>query len=200
VLTTRQGRLVIVFAVLAMAAGWVLHNMNKEPPQRVRERTPKYVVSDFTAVETDSTGRPTRRLVAQQLREYLAEDLGELDLPRLTLFDRDGGPPWEISSQRGFLLNHNDEVHLVERVRMDRTGTAATRSFRLTSTEMRVWPKREYAQGDQPVRLESDRDWLTATGMRLWYAHPSRAEFPGRAHIFVAPTPPAAGHAPESTR
>ncbi|WP_295412757.1 LPS export ABC transporter periplasmic protein LptC [uncultured Thiodictyon sp.] len=198
--TTRQGRLAILFAVLATLTWWVRHNMIEQPPKPVRERTPKYIVSDFTAVETDATGRPARRLAARQLREYVEEDLGELDLPRLTLFDRDGGPPWEISAQLGFLLNHNEEIHLLEHVKVDRVGTATSRSFRLTSSEMRVWPKREYAQGDQPVRLTSDRDWLTAPGMRLWYAHPSRAEFPGRAHILIAPTPPAAGHSPETTR
>ena len=198
--TTRQGRLAIVFIVLAAVAWWLLRGMSEEPVQRPRERMPKHVVSDFSAVETDPTGRPARRLAARQLRQYVEEDLAELDLPRLTLFDHAGGMPWEASAQRGFLMSHGEEVHLLDLVKLDRAGTAVTRSFTLDTSEMRVWPKREYAQSDQPVSIESDRDWLTAAGMRLWYAHPSRAEFPGRAHLLIAPTPPAAGHRLETAR
>lgn len=197
---TRQGRLTTVFAIVAATAWWLMHGLIEEPPTPTRTRTPNYVASDISAVETDPNGRPERRLVADQLRQYVAEDLTELDQPRLTLFDREGGPPWHASSQRGFMLSGGQEVYLVDRVEIDRAGSTRTRSTRLETSELRIWPKLKYAQGDQPVRIESDRDWLTATGMRLWYDHPSRAEYPGRAHIFMAPPPSEAGRrSPETT-
>ena len=198
-LATRQGRLTLAFAIVAATAWWLMHDLIEEPPPPTRTRTPNYVASDISAVETDSTGRPERRLVADQLRQYGAEDLTELDQPRLTLFDREGGPPWNARSHRGFMLSGGQEVYLVDQVVIDRPGTATARSTRLETSELRIWPKLKYAQGDQPVRIESDRDWLTAAGMRLWYDHPSRAEYPGRAHIFMAPPPSEAGRPPETT-
>ena len=197
--TTRQGRLAIVFAILAGAAWWLLRSLIEEPAPRVRERVPNHVVWDLGAIETDPSGQPQRHLVADQLRQYDAEDLAELDRPHLTVFDRDGGPPWEVRSLRGFLLSKGEEVLLRDRVEIDRAGTGTTSSFRLETSELRLWPKREYAQGDKPVRLESDHDWLTAPGVRFWYAHPSRAEFPGRAHMLVAPTPSKNGSSPPTT-
>ena len=187
--TTRQGRLAMVFAILAGGTWWLLHSLIEEPGARVRERAPDHVVWDLDAIETDTDGRPQRHLVADQLRQYVAEDLAELDRPHLTLLDRAGGPPWKVESKRGFLLSKGEEIHLRDEVRIARAGAGPNRSLRLATSELRLWPKREYAQGDHPARLESDHDWLTAAGVRLWYAHPSRAEFPGRAHIFVAPTP-----------
>ena len=50
-----------------------------------------------------------------------------------------------------------------------------------------------------PYALVHAHDWLTAPGVRFWYAHPSRAEFPGRAHMLVAPTPSKNGSSPPTT-
>ena len=190
--TTRQGQLAVLFAVLGGTAWWVSRSLVEEPPPRPRDRAPNYVVSDFRAVETDPTGRPTRRLVAAQLRQFVPEDLSELDVPALTLFEPDGAPPWEIRARHGLLLVGGDEVRLSDTVTVERAGTDLTRSFRLATTELALWPKREYAQGDQPVRIESDGDWLTAQGIRLWYATPARAEYAGRVHISIAPAHSAA--------
>ncbi len=187
--TTRQGRLAMLFVVLAVGTWWLLQSLIEEPAPRVRERTPNHIVWDLDAIETDVGGRPERHLAADQLRQYVDEDLAELDQPHLTLFDRAGGPPWRVESKRGFLLSKGQEVHLRDQVQIDRAGVGANRSLRLQTSELRLWPKREYAQSDHPVRLESDHDWLTAAGVRLWDGHPFRAEFPGRAHIFVAPAP-----------
>lgn len=185
--TTRQGRLAVVFAALGAAAWWALRGVTEAPVQTPRTRAADHMVWDLDAVETAATGRPDRRLVSEQLRQYTAEDLTELDRPLLTLYDREGGAPWEARAARGLLRSGGDEVELREQVRIDRAPTALNRSFALATEELHLWPKQEYARSDQPVRIASDQDWLTATGMRLWYAHPSRAEFPGRAHIFIAP-------------
>lgn len=185
--TTRQGRLAGLFTVLAAASWWLLRSVTEPPDALPRPRAPDHTVWDLSAVETGAAGRPERHLIADQLRQYVAEDLTELDEPRLTLYDRDGGPPWKARSVTGLLRSRGEEVDLREWVRIDREAGASNRSFALATEALRLWPKREYAQSDLPVRIASDQDWLTATGMRLWYAHPTRAEFPGRAHVFMAP-------------
>ncbi|MFZ0792021.1 MAG: LPS export ABC transporter periplasmic protein LptC [Chromatiaceae bacterium] len=187
---SRQILMALVFALIGGAAWWLLEQEpDSEEPALPRERRPDYVVSEFTAVETDKTGRPARALAAQQMRQYIDEDLAELDLPHLSLYQTEG-PPWQAESNRGLLLAGGDEVRLSEDVRIHRAGTPRNRQARLDTSELTVWPKRQYAQGNQPVRIESERDWLTAAGLRLWYAEPMRAEFPGRAHLYIAPASP----------
>jgi lipopolysaccharide export system protein LptC len=123
------------------------------------------------------------------MRQYVGEDLAELDLPRLTLYEAEG-PPWRATSREGLVLRGGDEVRLSNEVRIERAGSGGSRPVRLDTSEVTIWPRRQYAQGDRPVRIESERDWLTAQGLRLWFAEPARAEFPGRAHLFVAPEDP----------
>lgn len=183
----RQSFLAVAFTAIGGGAWWLLQSRPEpEGPPVQRGRLPDYVVSRFAAVETDDLGRPSRRLVAEQMRQFVEEDLAELDAPRLTLFETDG-PPWEVQSRSGLLLKGGEEVRLVDAVQIQRIGSQSARSVRLETSELAVWPKREYAQGDRPVRIDSDGDRLTASGISLWYAEPGRAFFPGRVHIYLAP-------------
>jgi lipopolysaccharide export system protein LptC len=185
--SSRQSSLTLVFALLGGLAWWLLrHQSGLEVPAPPHARVPDYVVSHFQAIETDATGRPSRRLVAEQMRQFVDEHLAELDLPNLTLYQPEG-PPWRAQSRRGLLLAGGDEVRLSEAVRVERAGSRGTRPVRLDTSELTLWPQRQFAEGQRPVRMDSEGDWLSAQGVRLWYATPMRAEFPGRVHAFIAP-------------
>lgn len=186
--STRQILMASLFALLGGVAWWLLEQEPEpETQQQAQKRTPDYVATDFTAVETDDAGRPARELEAKQLRQYVDEDLSELDFPRLKLYQADGGPPWLAQSRHGLLLSGGDEAIMREAVQIWRNASLDSRPARLETSELTIWPKRQYAQGDHPVRIQSEQDWLTASGMSLWYAAPARAVFPGRAHLYLAP-------------
>lgn len=184
---SRQGVAAILLGVLAVVAWWLLQSQPEqaEAPQ-VRDRAPDYVASDIDAVQTGEDGRPTRRLIARQMRQYVDEDLVELDLPRLTVMQVDS-PPWNAESLRGLLISGGDEVRLHDDVRLHRRAAPGRRSLLLTTDFLAIWPDREYAQGDMPVRIDSDLDWVTGNGIRLWYSTPTHAEIDGRAHVYIAP-------------
>ena len=185
--TSRPWIPAVILAAIG-AAAWLLLGSPQEPQvaQPERPRQPDYVVRDFTAIETDDSGNPDRRLSARELRQFVDEDLMELDRPRLLLFD-DQGPPWSVSALRGLLLDGGEEVQLRDQVRVTRDAFAETAAVRLDTTALDLWPERHYAEGDRPVRLESGRDWATGSGIQLWYEEPMRAELRGRARIFLVP-------------
>jgi lipopolysaccharide export system protein LptC len=160
------------------------------PPEIERGRLPDYVVARFTAIETDTTGKPSRRLVAEELRQYVDEDLSELDQPRMTLYPNDDetdAAPWRARARRGLVLAGGEEVRLEGAVELERDGSATRRATRVETELMRIWHARAFAETDRPVSVTSEADRLDSTGMRLWYDAPVRAQFDGRAHIFIAP-------------
>jgi lipopolysaccharide export system protein LptC len=170
------------------AAAWLLLGPVEQPEPRAveRPRQPDYVVRDFTAVETNAAGSPDRRLSARELRQFVAEDLTELERPHLLLY-QDQGPPWSVEALHGLLLDGGDEVRLRDQVRVTRAAFADASAVRLETAEISLWPERHYAEGDRPVRIESGADWATGSGIQLWYEEPMRATLEGRARMFLVP-------------
>lgn len=189
--TGRQLLLGLCFAAAGLIAWWQYRLHPGEVPSReARGRLPDYIVSDFTAVQTDARGHPSRQLFADQLRHYVADDLSELDRPRMVLF-QDEDLPWHARARQGLVLADGNQVRLLGEVRVTREGDRRRRSARLETERLDVWPDQAFAQTNLPVHIQSDGDSLTATGMRLWYAEPLRARFQGRAHLSLTPEPEA---------
>lgn len=195
-----QTALAVVFALVGGLAWWLLQRQSAtEAPGSPRPRTPDYIVSAFRAIETDATGRPSRLLEAAQMRQFVGEDLAELDSPSLTLFEAED-PPWRATAREGLLVSGGDEVRLSNDVHIERSSSDTSRPIRLDTSGLTIWPRRQFAQGDQPIRITSEADWLTAQGLRLWFAEPMRAIFPGRAHLFIAPQQGEAPTGKDATR
>ncbi|MBK1716070.1 LPS export ABC transporter periplasmic protein LptC [Thiocystis violacea] len=185
----RQWLLGVGLAVTGLAAWWQIQTRPEDEGARpARERLPDYTVRNFAAVETDATGQPSRRLVAEELRHYAKEDISELEHPRMELYQTDG-PPWLARSRQGTVLAGGDQVRLFGEVRLDREADRKTRATHLETERVDIWRQRGLAETDLPVRILSDGDSLSANGMKLWYQEPTRTSFHGRARIRLAPEP-----------
>jgi lipopolysaccharide export system protein LptC len=184
----QQWMLAGFFLASGLIAWWQIRPDAEPSAESQRARLPDYVVTGFSALETDETGRPSRRLIADALRQYVEEDVSELDQPRMTLYVSDG-EPWKARADTGLVLGGGEEVQLQGNVEIDRAASATDRATHLETELLRIWHDRAFAETDRQVQVTSELDRLTATGMRLWYDHPVRAEFAGRAHIVIAPEP-----------
>ena len=183
----RQALLAVLLTLAGLAAWWRLETTSDEDAVRgPRARLPDYVVKDFSAVETDATGRPSRRLVAAELRHYTEEDLSELDQPRMELYQAEG-PPWQARAATGTVFAGGAQVRLSGAVQLERAADASTRPAHLETERIDIWREQAVAETDLPVRIHSDGDTLHANGMRLWYQEPTRSTFHGRARIRFAP-------------
>ena len=186
----RQWLLGIGFVLLGLGAWWQIRPLPDDDEARApRARRPDYIVLGLSALETDATGQPSRRLQAERLRHYADEDLSELDEPRLVLYRADG-PPWFAQAQLGRVQAGGDQVRLTGAVRFDREADATSRAVHLQTEAMDLWRQKGLAETDQPVRIDSDGDSVTANGMQLWYLDDSsRTSFHGRARIRLSPEP-----------
>lgn len=192
------------FALSGLVAWWQLqwYPAATKPPG-ARLRLPDSVALQFAAVETDAAGKPSRRLEADELRHFVAENLSELDHPRLTLLQA-ADAVWHARARAGYVFADGDQVRLLgevqldrtqpERMQMqpdrtqpDRTESRPLRPAHLETERIDVWRERALAETELPVRIRSDGDSVSANGMQLWYAAPARTIFRGRARIRLEP-------------
>ena len=63
---------------------------------------------------------------------------------------------------------------LLGEVQIDREEAEDVRPVHLVTRDLRVQPKDEYAETDQPVRAESGASWVESTGLQAWLREPVR--------------------------
>ena len=124
----------------------------------------------------NETGQPAHRLQAERAHHYTDDDTTELQQPQLQVFQLES-PPWDVRSQSALISADGELVLLSGDVAIMRDGDARNRPVRIDTRNLRVQPQQDYAETDEKVRVETDRDWLDAVGMQAWLRPPSRIKF-----------------------
>lgn len=126
---------------------------------------------DFFTVNSFTTqyrldGKRQHELFAEKSEHLQSRDISLLEHPDMQLYR--GTPlPWHIRSERGEVSPHGTEVELIDKVRVERTD-AKGRPVIITSTRMTVFPEKNYAQTQQPVKIEMTNGVTTAIGMKAY--------------------------------
>ena len=188
----RRYRPVLALLLLAAAgASWWL--VESEPPSHEPAptngpRETDYYLTGFDVVQMDKTGHPAHRLSATRAHHYVDDDTTQLQRPRLTVYQADD-PPWQVAADGALVSANGDLVLLSGDVSVTRDGGQRSRPVQITTRDLRVQPREDYAETDEKVRVETDRDWLDATGMQAWLRPPSRLKFLSQVKGYYVPGP-----------
>ncbi|MCB1803263.1 MAG: LPS export ABC transporter periplasmic protein LptC, partial [Gammaproteobacteria bacterium] len=117
---------------------------------------------------------------------FTDDDTTELQQPRLTVYQLDS-PPWQVDADGALVSSDGSLILLSGEVAIERAGGSNSRPVRMTTRNLRVQPKQDYAETDEKVRVETDRDWLDATGMQAWFRPPSRLKFLSQVKGYYVP-------------
>jgi lipopolysaccharide export system protein LptC len=188
-------RLLAVLVVTLGTLAWWLNRGTEGPTEAKaeRERRPDQIVERFTNTTMDADGAPQRRLQAKVLRHYSVDGASELDQPVLTLY-QPPAPPWVVRSDTGQVPPGSDRIDLSGDVRIDRAAGPGVRPLHLRTEALQIEPDAEIARTDQPVRVTSGADWLSAEqGTQVWFGESLRVELYGRTRARIEPAedPPA---------
>lgn len=161
----------LVLALLA-AGTWYLAEIlyYQEPaPLRPSPGTVDYFSKNLRRTVLDEAGEPAEMLIAETMTHYENDDHTELDHAELTLYQKDG-PPWVIRAERAELPGDSDDAFLYGAVLITREPDANGRSVRIETSNVRVQPKRKYAETDDDITVLSPPDSMTGTGAQINFA------------------------------
>jgi len=164
--------LLVLFAGLAaLASYWVLeiirsHNANGTSEIRTR---PDYWVENFNFVKMLPNGQNDYRIVGARLDHYPADDHAEITLPVMTNLDPER-LPMTTRSERGVVKNianqSENEVHLYEKVVVNRPKTDKSDHLQLNTEYLLAYPDRHTMETDRPVEILSGDTITTGIGMK----------------------------------
>lgn len=169
----RDLTLLAILVVVSAATWWASrHNESQESVPHVDDHRPDYLVEGLRVVTMSSEGTPERRLVSEEMRHY-SNDTTELDQPRLVVTAKDGAQ-WNVRAERGRVGPDGAWVLFQGAVQVHRDAAAGVEPVELRSEALRVQPKTEYLETDQPVRIKTGESWVEGVGLEAWVGGPLR--------------------------
>jgi lipopolysaccharide export system protein LptC len=176
-----RGRILALLILIAVGSWWLGDDDPRDEPGPApaltgETRTIDYRISGLDVVRMTPAGRPAHRLRAERLRHFTDDATTELTAPRLRVFQGDA-PPWEVDAEQAWMSADGSLMLLTGEVVISRNAGEMTRPVRMTTSDLRVQPRQDYAETDEAVRVEREDDWLDAVGMQAWLRPPSRIKF-----------------------
>ena len=104
--------------------------------------------------------------MADYLEHFPDDDTIVITRLNLAMYRKDL-PPWTAQANQGVVYEEGERVELSGEVELYRPATGRDESLTLKTTQLTVYPRREYAETDAAVTITGDRSETQATGMRL---------------------------------
>lgn len=163
-------------ALAAIAAGiftfWLWQNLEDEevstgqPAPHERD----YYITDMVRTTMGAEGELKNVLTAELVEHFPDDDSTELASPHLQIYNGDV-EPWHVIAERGWVSSGNDVVLLHGEVEIWRDGEHGERQYEVLTSELRVLPKEQYAETDNPTTIIGPSTVTHAIGMRANFAH-----------------------------
>lgn len=162
----------LFFVTLGALTYWLWQYLEdfEEGAAPVRPHEPDYYIEDMVRNTLDETGALKNVLYADLVTHYPDDDSTELSQPRMEIYNG-GNDPWYVIAESGWVSSGNEVVLLHGEVEIWRLNDAGERKFEVLTSELRVLPKEQYAETDNPATITSKTSLTKTIGMRANFAH-----------------------------
>jgi len=166
----------LTLTVLAAVGTWIHLLLTEEQPALATSaERPSFTVREVRITELNPAGLPNRVLEAVALRHYESSRITDVDAPVLLLTESNA-ESWRIESESGRLFHKTGEVLLSGRVEVDRPAGPGLEPLHLSTRDLRVHQGEEYAETEQPARIETPGHQVEGEGLQAWFAKPVRVK------------------------
>lgn len=151
-----------------------------KPLSLTPETEEKATASDFflegvTTHVMHKDGTPDYEMSAEYVTHFPDKDLVKMDKVSFKLFQPEQAE-WSASADKGEVENLESIIHLKENVVLQRPKIGKENAIMLTTSELHIFSKQDYAETPAKVKITSGNSQIDATGMRL-FLDEGRMEF-----------------------
>jgi lipopolysaccharide export system protein LptC len=167
---TRNLVITVMLILLAGLSGWLQNISEKSVSAQVSQKGENRV--DFFFEDSQITtmgpdGHLKNLLVSEKITHYSADDTTEILKPDMLLYKKDESP-WHVTADRGWVSADGEHIFLKGAVTVDRSASAGNEAMNLSTSELRIRPKDQYAESDTQVTLKGRNYRATSVGMRVY--------------------------------
>jgi lipopolysaccharide export system protein LptC len=172
IMLSKKIRNILVFgciaAIFAAVGYWNIspERFLDKPVVKVDESAIDYYAVNAHSVQYLPDGKLQYEMTSDKVEHLKATEVTLLANPDLNMF-RGTEFPWHVQSERGEVNPDGTQVELIDSVRITRFDEKNRKTL-ITTTRMTVFPQQQYAQTDQPVRIDGAGGVSTGNGMKAY--------------------------------
>ncbi|MCU7803341.1 MAG: LPS export ABC transporter periplasmic protein LptC [Candidatus Thiodiazotropha sp. (ex Lucinoma borealis)] len=167
------GLLLILAALLSLS--WWMNELTHSPETRPQsaEQFPDSYAEGLVVRTYSEKGTLKQKLVSTRMQHYQQTGVTELQQPILWQFNEQT-QPWKMQAEEGLVKRREETIFLPGKVVIDRSGDESLVPYHILTQDLTLQFKDSFASTEQPVRIESGSQWVTAVGMEAWLKQPMR--------------------------
>jgi len=131
---------------------------------------PDYYLVEMIRHTMNREGGLQNVLTAEQVFHYPDDDTTELAHPHMEIYNG-GANPWQVVAERGLVKSNNEVIFLQGRVEIWRVDDLGQREFEILTSELRVFPKVQYAETDNAATIKGPSTVTRTRGFRANFEH-----------------------------
>jgi lipopolysaccharide export system protein LptC len=159
--------LLILGSLLAAGSFWLLEwtRRDGEPSAAPAPRTePDYMVDGFRYTKVAHNGRAEYVIEGKRLVHTPGDQLSQVDLPIVYSY-KEGQAPTHLRAERAVVNEDHSEVHLYDKVRLDKPEVQGSEALTINSEYLLVLPNQDLIKTDRLVHLTLGRSTLDGVGL-----------------------------------
>jgi lipopolysaccharide export system protein LptC len=159
----------VLFGVLTYG---LLRNLEEEEEaQHVSgPHEPDYYLLQMVRRTMNREGGLQSVLSAEEVFHYPDDDTTELAHPHMEIYNG-GENPWQVVADRGTVKSDNEVIFLHGPVEIWRVDADGRREYEILTSELRVFPKVQYAETDNAATIKSPTTVTKTRGFRANFEH-----------------------------
>jgi lipopolysaccharide export system protein LptC len=131
---------------------------------------PDYYLVEMIRRTMNREGGLQNVLSAEQVFHYPDDDTTELAHPHMEIYNG-GENPWQVVAEHGLVKAGSEVIFLQGRVEIWRVDKQGRREFEILTSELRVFPRVQYAETDNAATIKGPSTVTKTRGFRANFEH-----------------------------
>ena len=141
--------------------------LSLKPVEKEKPAASDFFLEGVTTTVMHKNGKPDYKMTADHVSHFPDKDQVKLDKVNFKLFQASQSV-WSASAQQGIVENRAGIIHLKNKVVLHRPKTQTSEAITLTTSELHIFTKKEFAETPAKVKITSGNSQVDAVGMHLY--------------------------------
>lgn len=169
--------LILLFIAIILSDKYLptFEPLSFRPIEKEKKKASDFFLEKVTTTVMHENGEPDYHMTADYVSHYPDTELVKMEKVNFNLYQT-GQATLSVSANKAEVDNRKSVIHLKDNVVLHRPKSKTDEAITLTTSELHIYSREEYAETPATVKVVSENNEIEAVGMRM-FLDEGRIEF-----------------------